>query len=481
MDAESSSLHIALMTLLLAGETLSFWTVAGEFLLLLIFLLASAFFSGSEVALFSLDEKDLETLQLDSTPQASYVLRLLENQEFLLISILVLNTLANVAAAILAALITMQIATLFHWPTWAVMVTEIFVLTFTLLIISEITPKMIAIKNPITFSKRIAHPLLMMIKVISPLSRALTWFTKESHKLIQYIFKPKKQLISSEEIKLMVDMVTEAGQLPEEERERIYSIIELSKHTVREIMVSRMDIIAIPHTASLSEAIALIQETKHSRYPLYKEHLDNILGIIYAKDLLEYLTMPNPPEHISWEKIKKPAMFVPDSMKLSTLLREFQKKRMHIAIVVDEYGGTEGLVTLEDVLEEIIGEIQEEYEQTEQELYEVVDDRTLRFDARINLDEVKEVLRERWGIDVEKQVKTLEPSRYDFETLGGWIYHMAKNVPKQGDKFRADILELEVESTQGKRIGTILVRLQDNPASPVAKPEEALKNDGHTA
>ncbi len=445
MEIEPFSTGALWSVLLLLPFAGSLWVILAESLAFILFLLLSAFFSGSEVALFSLERAHLEELEERGDAASRLVLRLLEKPRHLLVSILILNTLANVAAAILAAVLTLQAAEAFQWSPTVVLLVEMVALTFILLVVSEITPKMIAARDPVTVSRRIARPLQFFIRLIYPIAVALTELTTMLHRFI----KPKGHVLSPEDLKIMADMGHAHGSLEEEERELIHSIVEFGETTVKEVMVSRMDIVAIPTDATLSEAIRIIQESGHSRFPLYEEHLDNILGIVYAKDLLPYLTQPSPPEHIDWRRIARPAMFVPLTMKLSDLLRQFQARRTHIAIVVDEYGGTAGLVTLEDVLEEIVGEIRDEYDEKEKPLYEQLDERTYRFDARINLDDMAEII----GIE-------LDTEQFDFETLGGLIFHLVGDIPEVGTEVEYGPLRLRVESIQNHRIGKVLVQIK---------------------
>ncbi len=457
MEAESFSIGATLSVVLQPAFIQSPWAILAEGLAFVLFLLLSAFFSGSEVALFSLERAHLEELKQRNDGVSKLVLRLLEQPRHLLVSILILNTLSNVAAAILAAMLTMQAAVAFDWSPTAVLLVEMVLLTFILLIVSEITPKMIAARDPVTVSRRIARPLRFFIGLIYPVAIALTELTTMLHRFI----KPRKQALSPEDLKIMADMGHAHGSLEEEERELIYSIVEFGETTVKEVMVSRMDIVAIPTNATLSEAIRIIRESGHSRFPLYEDHLDNILGIVYAKDLLPYLTQPKPPERVDWRRIARPAMFVPMNMKLIDLLRQFQVRRTHIAIVVDEYGGTAGLVTLEDVLEEIVGEIRDEYDEREKPLYEKIDDYTYRFDARINLDDMAEIL----GIE-------LDTEQFDFETLGGLIFHLVGDIPEVGTEVTYGPLRLRVESIQNHRIGNVLVRFIPPNEQPTHQAEQ---------
>ena len=417
-----------------------------QVILLVLLFLASAFFSGSEVALFSLDSSAIDDLQSATDPAARRVRALLEHPRQVLVSILILNTLANVAAAITAAVMIAGLATSFGWSTtWTVLI-EMIVLTFVLLVVAEISPKLIASRNAPRFSRFVAGPLLVLHRVLSPISRALAGTMSRVQRRLAVSYDHH---LSPDDLKAMAEIGEAHGTLEEEERELIYSIVEFGETTVREVMVSRLDIVALPTSATVEEALEVIRTSGHSRLPLYVEHLDNILGIVYAKDLLPHLSRTNgSPTRIDWTRIARPPMFVPLGKKLDDLLKDFQARKTHLAIAVDEYGGTAGLVTLEDLLEEIVGEIRDEHDEEESELYERLGENTYRFDARIDLDELNEIM----GIE-------LDTEEFDFETLGGLIFHVTGEIPTEGEEIRYDGLQIRVETVESNRIGMAVVQL----------------------
>jgi len=290
--------------------------------------------------------------------------------------------------------------------------------------------------------------LTVLSGILYPISKILA---KSTH-LMHGRMRPGSRRLSSEDLKALADVGEAHGTLEEEERELIYSIVEFGETSVREIMVSRLDIVALPVSFTLSETLEIIRDSGHSRMPLYVDHLDNILGVIYAKDLLPHLNRKEGSARLDWTRIARPAIFVPMGKKLGDLLKDFQTKKTHIAIVVDEYGGTAGLVTLEDVLEEIVGEIRDEHDETEEELYEQIDANTYRFDARINLDDINELV----GID-------LDTEEYDFETLGGLIFHLTGKIPQEGDEIEFESLKIRVEAVDNHRIGQVLVEFGPPP------------------
>lgn len=462
LDPDSASLLFQVYFLQHALVPLTTGFVVASVATLILLLILSGVFSGSEVALFSITGPTKETLAQKADRASTRVLRLLEHPRQLLISILILNTLVNVAAAIVAAVLTGSIALAMNWSPTITVILEVIVLTFVLLVMSEITPKLIATRNAVAFSRGVGGFLSILHAGLYPVSD----FLAKSTKLMQGRVAPGKRYISSEDLKTLADVGEAHGTLEEEERELIYSIVEFGETSVREIMVSRLDVVALPISATLTEALDLIRSSGHSRIPLYVDHLDNILGVVYAKDLLPLLHRTDGRAEVQshlirgdaqsargegrmdWTRIARPAIFVPLGKKLGDLLKDFQTKKTHIAIVVDEYGGTAGLVTLEDVLEEIVGEIRDEHDETERGLFERVDDQVYRFDARINLDDINEIV----GTE-------LDTESYDFETLGGLIFHVTGSIPNVGDEMEFETLKMRIETIENHRIGQVLVEV----------------------
>ncbi len=440
MDPDPASLFVLAQT---APAALSGTFVAACVVALVALLLMSAIFSGSEVALFSLAGSAKASLAEAGDRAARRVLKLLEQPRRLLITILILNTAANVAAAIVAALLTARIAETMAW-SWAVtVVLEVVVLTFVILVMSEITPKLLAVRHAETFSRAVSGPLATLHRILYPLSGLLA----RSTRFMRERLETEGERISPEDLKTLADVGEAHGTLEEEEKEMIYSIVEFGETSVREIMVSRLDVVALPVTADIGDALALIRETGHSRIPLYADHLDNILGVVYAKDLLPHLLSANGNAPLDWRQVARPAIFVPPGKKLDDLLKDLQTKKTHMAVVVDEYGGTAGLVTLEDILEEIVGEIRDEHDESEERLYERLDDGAYLFDARIDLDDVNELLG-----------ASLDTEAYDFETLGGLIFHETGAIPEEGNRLQIEDLAMRVVTVENNRIGRVRVR-----------------------
>ncbi|NNE46013.1 MAG: HlyC/CorC family transporter [Rhodothermales bacterium] len=421
-------------------------TLAVEFLIFCLLLGASAMFSGSEVALFSLDWSARDLLAESTDKASKRVLKLLEHPRELLVSILILNTIVNVAAAMIAAVATAQVALAFQWNPVLTVILEVIVLAFVILVVSEITPKLLARRNSIRFSRHVSTVLLPFHKILHPLSRSISGLTKSLHGR----FSPLRPL-SGDDVKVMAEIGEAHGTLEEAERELIHSIVEFGETTVKEVMVSRLDIIAIEVSTGIDDALEIIRSSSHSRLPLYVEHLDNILGIIHAKDLLPNLTHNGEPNRaVNWQSIARKAIFVPTGKKLDDLLKEFQATKTHVAIAVDEYGGTAGLVTLEDILEEIVGDIRDEYDDAEEALYEKIGKNAYRCDARLDLDDLNDIL----GLAIDTDV-------FDFETLGGLILHLSGAIPPVNDVFTYHGLKITVKEVDDRRIKSADVVLID--------------------
>ncbi len=421
-----------------------------EIIVFLLLLLASAVVSGSEVALFSLSSTDRETLAGRGDRRSRRVLMLLKKPHQLLVIILLLNTLINVSAAILAAMVTKDVAKTLGLGIEVVFAVEVIALTLTLLIVSEITPKLIASQHSISYSRAVAGALAIISRPLYPIIFVLT---RMSHR-VQGVYRnwgdsEDMDLLSSDDLRVMAEIGKDHGSLEEDEHGWIQSLLDLGETTVQTIMVNRLDMSAIPVTASLSDALDLIRSCGHSRLPLYKDHLDNIQGIVYAKDLLPFLNRPD--TSVNWGQIIRPPIFVPLGRKLDDLLQDFQHRKTHIAIVVDEYGGTAGLVTLDDVLEEVVGEIEDEHDEARDTLIVKLGEQDYRVDARIPLTDLNDAL------DI-----SLPTDAYAFETLGGLIFHLAGDIPEPGFTATHDLLDILVEKVENNRIRLVRVRIRSD-------------------
>lgn len=417
------------------------WKV--RILFLVICFIASAFFSGSEVALFSLDRKKIKNIFSSSPLIRDYLVNLLDHPRRLLVTILIGNTFVNVTASLISVSLALEIAHAFGFSTNIVLTMQIILLTFLILVFSEITPKVWASKNPVLFAKYIAVPMYWVNVLIFPISETITEAIKYFVSKIR--IDRKKTAIKPEEVKELATLGLEKGTIEDDEHELIHSIVGFKSLTVSEIMTPRVDMVALSSDSNYAEVVNEITKTGRSRIPLYKDDLDDIVGVIYAKDLLPYFKNVEIRKNLSLQKIARKPMFVPKTKMINDLMHEFQEKKMHIAIVVDEYGGTAGLVSLEDIIEEIIGEIRDEYDKEENTITQLDGNKYLIL-GRISLDELKELLE--FNINTED---------LDYDTLAGFILNFAGQIPKEDYSFNFENFKFTVKEVLNKRIKKVLV------------------------
>ena len=411
-------------------------------------ILVSAVVSGSEVAIFSLDAAKQEKLSERADRASKRVLSLLAKPQQTLITILVLNTMVNVSAAILAAIATEYAAASLPVSKGIVFLLEIVALTFVLLVCSEITPKLIASRHSVIYSRLVSRPIQLAQTLLYPIVKLLAvWAQKTKTGFLRWVPHDTSKKLSTIDVRVMAEIGTDHGTIEPEEQDWINSILDFGNTSARTVMINRMDITALSVGSSLQEALDLIRTSGHSRLPLYIGHMDNILGIIYAKDLLPFLAPDHKDPRVDWHKLMRPPMFVPQNMKLDALLQDFRQKKTHIAIVVDEYGGTAGLVTLEDVLEEVVGDIQDEHDSTKEPFVEDLGKGHYRVDAKIDLDRLNDLL------DISLDTRT-----FDFETLGGLVFHLAGDIPQEGFSTTYEDLAITVHSVENNRVGTVHIR-----------------------
>jgi CBS domain containing-hemolysin-like protein len=328
----------------------------------------------------------------------------------------------------------------------ALVVVTIILALFTI-IFAELIPKSIALASPERFALVLARPVDVLARVLGPIVWLMSGITRWVTRSIG-VDMNQEAAISADELRLIVERGGEQGVLEAEEEQMINAVIELGERRVHEVMVPRVAIASLAADATLEEAIDLVVEVGHSRIPVYHETIDEIVGILYAKDLLPYLK-PDAGPRPALRKLLRPPVLVPESMTVDDLLHEFQRRKVHIAVVLDEYGGTAGLVTIEDLLEEIVGEIQDEYD-VEEPMVVRLSDHEARVDGRADVDEILELF------DLDLQLEDED----EYDTVGGLVYHRIGGVPSPGDSVEVDGLRLTVESTDGRRVGKVLVTRQ---------------------
>ena len=417
-----------------------------KIVILFLLFIFSAFFSGSEVALFSVNKRKLKTDTSVKSVTTRYLLHLLEYPRRLLVTILIGNTVVNVAASIVAVLLTLDIANRFNYSRNLALTVQIIILTIFIVLFGELIPKVWASKNPLAFARFVSVPLYWINVILYPVAETLTEIIKSAVSHLN--FDKTKSAILPEEISELANLSHERGTIIEEEHGLINSIVSFRTVAVYEVMTPRVDMIAIPTETSFDELLKIITQTGHSRLPLYKNGLDNIIGVVYAKDILPNIQNLELRKEFSLEKIARKALFIPQTKLISTLMQELQEKKLHISIVVDEYGGTAGLITLEDIIEEIIGEIRDEYDKEESPIQKI-NDNSFMVLGKLSIDELNELLN-----------TNIKPENEDYETVAGLVLNYAGNIPKEGYSFEMENHRFTVKEVLKKRIMKILIEKQ---------------------
>jgi putative hemolysin len=429
--------------------------VSGAFFelgLIVVLILLNGIFSATEIALVTIRRSRLQQLADEGNGGAIRVQRLKENPGRFLaviqVGITFLGFLASAFAAVSLvdgmqeALDDLGLPVGVASTLALVVVTG--VLTLFTIVFGELVPKQIGLAH----SERVAFTFSRLIEVLgrifAPLVAFLTIVTRSISRLFRADVTADER-ISSEELRLIIEQGGEQGVLEAEEEQMIHAVIELGEQRVHEVMVPRTDMVTLSGTVTFEEAIETIVAEGHSRIPVYEESIDEIVGILYAKDLLPFVVRPNG-DRPELRTLLRTPVFVPESMTVDDLLHELQRRKVHLAIVLDEYGGTAGLVTIEDLIEEIVGEIQDEYDVEEPMIVRLSDDE-VRVDGRAAVDDLQDLFDTTFGLEDEDE----------YDTVGGLIYHRIGGIPKPGDEVRVDGLLLTVESTDGRRVGKVLV------------------------
>ncbi len=414
-----------------------------KLILLLLSFFFSAFFSGSEVSLFTIDRKKIKD-NLNTHPYVErYLSQLLDHPRRLLVTILIGNTVVNVAASIIAVSLALDFSTISTLSINLLLTIQIVLLTILMVIFGELVPKVWASKQPLTFAKFVAIPLYWISVIIFPIAETLTEVIKLFVSKIK--FDKTKTVILPEELTELADLSHERGALIQEEHGLINSIVSFKSVHVHEVMTPRVDMTCVSQDANFDELLEIITSSGHSRIPLFENDLDKIRGMIYAKDLLPYVKNIELRKTLSISKIARKTMFVPKMKMINDLMHEFQEKKMHIAIVVDEYGGTAGLITLEDILEEILGEIRDEYDKEESPITKIDENKFLVL-GKLPVEELKDL--------IGSEIILLEG---EFETLGGLILNYAGHIPKEGYFFQLGNYKFTVKEVTNKRIKKVLI------------------------
>lgn len=403
----------------------------------------SAFFSGSEVALLSLHRIQVNAMSEEQSLTGPIIAKMLNAPGQLLTTILVGNMIVNV---LIGVLLGTRVAGLMEAylqaEAWSY-VASVAVVTGVLVLFGEITPKIVAVTTPERFARVAVLPLYAVSYLISPVRDGLLAFTNFLFRITRFHDLRAAPFITDEEFKSAIANGEAEGVLEEDEREMIQGILEFRDAMLREILVPRPDVEALPHDATVRDALEVLGACEFSRYPVYEESLDKVLGILVAKDMMPAVVQGDFNRRVS--ELARPPMFAPETMTVQQFVEQARLQRTHMAVVVDEYGGTEGIVTLEDALEQVVGDIMDEGEQ-ETLPYEQTGDRMYRVEGSCSID----VLNETIGTQFEDE---------EHETLGGYLMSLAEKVLEPGDEIERGGVRFTVEAVDGKRVSAVVMQL----------------------
>ena len=411
-----------------------------KILLIIVLLICSALISGSEVAFFSLSKTDLKKISSSNARNLKLIALLRANPRRLLATLLVSNNFINISIVLLLA----SFGQLFDFnslPNWLNFVLEVGFITALILLFGEILPKVYANRKPISFSKKMAFPVQILDKY---LFFFITIPMSKMTKFIQDKLVFKKPNLSVDKLSDAFNL-TDKSETSSEEKKIFKGIISFGSIEVKQVMKPRIDVFSVSKTMSYTDLIKQVRENRYSRIPVFDETIDNVTGVIYLKDLFPYLDQKN----FDWTTLIREPYFIPENKKLDDLLKEFQKLKNHMAIVVDEYGGNSGIITLNDIVEEIVGEINDEFNQDDI-VYNKIDNNTFVFEGKVNLTDLYRILK-------IKDNKIFEKIKGDSETLGGFLLEQIGFFPKKNFKLKLKGIEFKIVEVNRKRIKSIMV------------------------
>jgi putative hemolysin len=423
----------------------------------------AALASGTETALTSVGRLRVRFLAEQGSEAAQILQRLRSDPNRFLSTVLFTNTLALIVASTASALISGSIleraGVPSGWRLWLTLLVSL-LLSIVLLIVAEVTPKTLAIAHAERWALLAAVPVDRLATFLTPILWAVTIVSRA----LTGGRGGRAPYLTEEELLTVLHVSEEQGVIEEQEHQMIHGIIEIGDKTVREIMIPRTDIVAVPHDAQLRDIVKLFKEHRHTRLPVYDDNIDHIIGLIHTKDLLLFYTLSSS-QKFDMDKVLRPIGFVPEQKKVDELLNEMRVKKQHMMIVVDEYGGTAGMVTLEDLLEEIVGEIRDEYDAAEQDQLQIINDHEARVDATFPLEE----LNERLHLGIEESG--------DYDSVGGYVHAMLGKIAEEGDSFQAGRAKWIVEKVKGRRIEWVRLISEE----PWPSEEEAHRTAGRQA
>ena len=399
----------------------------------------SATVSASETSIFSLTPQDINTIKTDKSQKYAGLLKLIETPKKLIATILIANNFLNVAIIIWSSVLIHLIFDFSEFPTLG-FVLEVVVITAVILLFGEIMPKVYANANALKMAMIMTRPLRFLMRLFHPLS----WLLMQSTVIVDKRMANQSRNISIEELSDVIDIAVKEDT-ETTEKKFLKGIVKFGDIEVCEIMKSRLDVVAIDQQSKFSEVMKTIRETGYSRVPVYKETLDTVAGILHIKDLLPYLSEI---DTFDWKPLVRTAFFVPENKKIGTLLTEFQEQKRHFAIVVDEYGGTSGIITLEDVLEEIVGDINDEFDsESDEKLYHQINDHTWMFEGKISLNDFSKIVQ----IDSD----FFDELKSESESLAGLILEQTGAIPQRLAEISIPPFTFRIEAVDQRRIKKI--------------------------
>ncbi|MCC5921417.1 MAG: gliding motility-associated protein GldE [Cyclobacteriaceae bacterium] len=424
----------------------SFFVLSGIILILLLFL--SALISGSEVAFFSLSYSDIEELKENEDGNSVKAVLLLQEPKILLANILILNNLINIGIVTLSTFVTWRIADIYdsdHIDRILLLAILAGSVSFLIVFFGEIIPKVYASQTSKSFAVKATPILFTASKVLKPFAYVLNRLSD----LVEKKIDRQAYQVSKEELYQALEITT-GEETTEEEKYILKGIVNFNSLTVKQVMKSRMDLVSIDAEASFSEVIKTVFENGYSRIPIFRESIDRLEGMLYIKDLIPYI---NRNDDFNWLSLIRPIYFVPENKKIESLMRDFQEKRVHVAIVVDEYGGTSGLITLEDIIEEIVGEINDEFDDENIENFKRIDQQTFIFEGKTSLTDFAKV--------IEVDLEIFDEIKGESESLAGLLLEINSRMPPVGEKIYYDNFVFQVLSGTDRRIEKIKVIIKD--------------------
>lgn len=426
------------------------WFYVFGFTGILILLIVSAFISASEVAFFSLKGDYLDRCRTSDETADRNIVDLLKKPRLLLATILICHDFVNVAVVTISTFLMWEM-TATRKPAETIVGIVTFIVTFALTFFSEIIPKVYATQHNLSFARKVGG----VWKFLQSVWRPISWLLLSMSNVVERRVKKKGYSSTVEELNQALELTTKNNETTEEEKDILKGIVNFGTLTVKQVMKSRIDISSVDVQVNFSELMEQVNKSGFSRIPVYRETIDSIEGILYTKDLLPHLEES---ANFKWQKLLRPGFFVPETKKLDSLLKDFQSKHVHIAIVVDEYGGTSGVITLEDLIEEIIGDINDEFDEVNLG-YQKIDDHNFIFEGKISIHDLCKAL------DVDSSV--FDEVKGESESLGGLILELHSALPKNGDRVVFDRFTFTVLNVDKKRISRVRVAVQ----------EEAVKDE----